>query len=151
MIQMIRTQSSNEDFLQLVQSLDHLLAVLDGDDHAFYAQFNKVDALKYVIVAYKNLVPAGCGAIKKMDASTVEVKRMYVEEAFRKKGIASQVLTALEEWAVELGYTRAVLETGIRQPEAIALYQKQGYRIIENYGQYAGLTTSVCFEKYLLL
>jgi GNAT superfamily N-acetyltransferase len=149
MIKVIRTNSSNSDFLMLVKSLDTLLAYLDGDDHAFYAQFNKVDALPYALVAYEGDLAVGCGAIKKMDEYTVEVKRMFVEDTQRKKGIATMLLTGLEEWAIELGYTRCKLETGIRQPEAIALYKKNGYQVIENYGQYAGVNTSVCFEKIL--
>jgi putative acetyltransferase len=149
MIKIIRTNSSSPDFLQLVQALDHFLAILDGDDHAFYAQFNKVDALQNAMVAYEGEKAAGCGAFKKMDEATVEIKRMYVDESCRNKGIATQVLLALEDWAKELGYTRCILETGIRQPDAIALYQKNGYRVIDNYGQYAGVETSVCFEKIL--
>lgn len=149
MIQIIRTTSSNSDFLLLVKALDQLLAILDGEDHAFYAQFNKPDALRQAIVAYDGNTPVGCGAFKELDATTVEVKRMYVNESFRNKGIATKVLLALEEWAHELGYTRCILETGIRQPDAIALYKKNGYRLIENFGQYAGVNTSVCFEKDL--
>ena len=61
---LIRTDSDHTDFRQLVALLDQDLAVRDGDDHAFYAQFNKVDAIKEVIVAYQNDVPVGCGAIK---------------------------------------------------------------------------------------
>jgi len=149
MIQIIRTTSSNSDFLLLVKALDQLLAILDGEDHAFYAQFNKPDALKQAIVAYEENTPVGCGAFKELDATTVEVKRMFVNESLRNKGIATKVLLALEEWALELGYTRCILETGIRQPDAIALYKKNGYRLVENFGQYAGVNTSVCFEKRL--
>lgn len=147
MIQIVRTNSSNSDFLRLVQALDSFLAILDGEDHAFYAQFNKVDALQQAIVAYEGGKAVGCGAFKILNESTVEVKRMYVDESFRNKGIATKVLAALEEWAVELCHTRCILETGIRQPDAIALYTKNGYRVIENFGQYAGVETSVCFEK----
>jgi len=149
MIQIIRTTSSNSDFLLLVKALDQLLAILDGEDHAFYAQFNKPDALKQAIVAYEENTPVGCGAFKELDATTVEVKRMFVNESLRNKGIATIVLLALENWALELGYTRCILETGIRQPDAIALYKKNGYRLVENFGQYAGVNTSVCFEKRL--
>ena len=74
---------------------------------------------------------------------------MYVLTTQRGKGIASQLLQTLETWAKELGNTRCVLETGIRQPEAIALYEKNGYRRIPNYGQYKGIKNSVCFEKLL--
>jgi len=77
----------------------------------------------------------------------MEMKRMYTVPAFRGKGIATMVLRELEKWAAELSYMKCVLETGKRQPEAIDLYKKNGYKIIPNYGQYIGVENSVCFEK----
>ncbi len=77
----------------------------------------------------------------------MEVKRMYTLPEYRGKGIAAAVLNELEKWAAELGCGRCVLETGMKQPEAIRLYEKSGYSVIPNYGQYAGLENSVCFEK----
>ena len=147
MIKLIRTDSSNTDFIDLVKHLDIYLAEKDGSEHAFYAQYNKVDLIKHVIVAYENHLPIGCGAIKAFAPGTMEVKRIYTSPEGRKKGIATQVLTELENWATELGYEKCVLETGKRQPEAIALYLKSGYQIIPNYGQYAQMGNSVCFEK----
>ena len=150
-IEFIRTDSSNPDFHQLVEELDRDLAIRDGDEHPFYAQFNKIDSIKHVIVAYIDGIPVGCGAFKPFDAYSVEIKRMYVPVAFRKKGIASLLLTQLEYWASESGYTRAVLETGKRQFEAIALYNRNGYQPMENFGQYAGKENSVCFQKKLVV
>jgi GNAT superfamily N-acetyltransferase len=72
---------------------------------------------------------------------------MYTLPEMRGQGVAGQVLSALEDWACELGYEKCVLETGKKQPEAIRLYEKSGYRRIQNYGQYAGVENSVCFEK----
>lgn len=145
---LIRTDSDNADFRTLVALLDKDLAVRDGEDHAFYAQFNKVDAIKEVIVAY-NENPIGCGAIKPFSATEAEVKRMFVHPDYRKQGIAAKVLIELESWAAELGFTACVLETGKKQPEAIALYQKVGYHITPNYGQYIGVDNSVCMAKLL--
>lgn len=149
MLSFLRTNSDNPDFIALVRLLDADLAERDGAEHSFYAQFNKIDAIKHVIVAYADGKPAGCGAIKELDAETMEVKRMYTPPENRGKGIAAAVLTALENWASELRYKRCVLETGKKQPEAIGLYKKSGYGLIENYGQYAGVENSVCFEKLL--
>jgi putative acetyltransferase len=149
MIELIYTNSENPDFIQLVRLLDKDLSVRDGEDHAFYNQFNKIDSIKYVIMAYDNELPVGCGAIKEYDALTMEVKRMYVDDSQRGKGIATLILSALEKWTKTLGYSKCILETGIKQPEAIALYKKNGYRIITNYGQYENVATSVCFEKEL--
>lgn len=150
MIELIRTNSQNPDFIHLVNLLDKDLSIRDGEDHAFYNQFNKIDSIKYVIVAYENQIPVGCGAIKEYDSQTMEVKRMYVDESHRGKGIATLILKALEKWAESLGYKKCLLETGIKQPEAIALYKKNGYSIILNYGQYENVETSVCFEKDLI-
>ena len=144
-----RTTSEHLDFVTLVQHLDNELAQRDGDEHAFYHQFNSIDALTHCIVTHIATEAVGCGAIKAFDPTTVEVKRMYVLTSQRGKGIASQLLQALETWAKELGNKRCVLETGIRQPEAIALYEKNGYYRIPNYGQYIGVENSVCFEKLL--
>lgn len=150
MIKLIRTDSENNNFIELVKHLDADLAKRDGDDHSFYAQFNKIDKLKYVVVAYENDIPKGCGAIKEFDQNTMEVKRMYTLPKSRGKGIAGLVLSELETWAAELKYQKCVLETGIKQPEAIALYVKCGYKLISNYGQYAGVENSRCFEKTVL-
>ena len=144
-----RTNSENKDFAVLVSHLDADLKIRDGDDHSFYNQFNKIDTIKHAIVAYLNDQPVGCGAIKEYNNNTMEVKRMFVLPAFRGKGIASKILTELEIWAKELLYESCILETGKKQPEAIALYQKNGYAVIENYGQYKGVDNSVCFEKKL--
>ena len=149
MLKLHQTTSTNVDFIELVMQLDADLAIRDGDDHAFYDQFNKIDLIKYAIVAYQDGKAVGCGAIKEFDTDSMEVKRMYVPPALRGKGIATVVLTALENWASELGYKACILETGKAQPEAISLYQKNGYAIIENYGQYAGVDNSVCFKKVL--
>lgn len=149
MIRLFRTNSENEDFLNLVRLLDAGLAIVDGEDHSFYSQFNKVDKIRYVVVAYENQKPVGCGAIKEFEPGTMEVKRMFVLPEVRKKGIASKILNDLEIWSLELSCNKCVLETGKRQPEAIGLYKKSGYKQIPNYGQYIGVENSVCFEKTL--
>jgi putative acetyltransferase len=146
----LRTDSENTDFLALVKQLDTYLSEKDGDEHSFYAQFNKVDSIKHVIVAYDGDLSVGCGAIKAFSQDVMEVKRIYVLPTQRGRGIASQILQHLEVWARELGYRKCILETGTRQEEAIILYQKNGYkRMLLNYGQYEGVENSLCFEKDL--
>lgn len=142
-----RTDSDDPDFISLVRFLDADLAERDGDDHSFYAQFNKIDKIRHAVVAYDDGQAVGCGAIKVFSPEAMEVKRMYVLPECRKKGIARQVLAELEKWASELSYKKCVLETGKKQPEAIALYLRSGYHRIANYGQYAGIANSMCFEK----
>jgi putative acetyltransferase len=142
-----RTTSAHPGFVALVRHLDAYLAHIDGDEHAFYAQYNKIAALQNVVVALDGDTPIGCGAFKPFDESTVEVKRMYVLPEWRGKGVAPQVLSELERWAAELGYRRCLLETGLRMPDAVAFYTKNGYGRTENFGQYAGVENSACFEK----
>ncbi len=147
MIKIKRTTSTDMDFIELVAFLDKDLAKRDGDDHSFYAQYNKIDMIKHVIVAYEDDKAIACGAMKPYADDTMEIKRMYTSENARSKGIASIVLQNLEIWAKELSYTKCILETGIRQPEAIRLYTKNRYQLIPNYGQYKDVEDSRCFEK----
>ena len=147
MITLIRTNSFNKDFIHLVKYLDAELAVLDGPEHEFYAQLNKTAEIKHVIVAYEDDKPVSCGAIREYSPTIMEVKRMYTLPASRGKGIATKILKELERWASELAYQKCILETGKRQPDAIWLYQKNGYNIIPSYGKYLAMENSVCFEK----
>ncbi|MBN8836289.1 MAG: GNAT family N-acetyltransferase [Sphingobacteriia bacterium] len=149
MFQLVRTDSTNKNFIELVKLLDADLAIRDGDEHAFYAQFNKTNMLKHVLVGYENNIAVACGAIKSFNENSMEVKRMFVLPSHRNKGYASTILKGLEQWAKELGFHTCVLETGKNQPEAIQLYQKNSYHIIPNYGQYIGVENSICFEKKL--
>jgi putative acetyltransferase len=144
---LLRTTSKNPDYQKLVVFLDATLKILDGEDHEFYAQFNKSEAIKNVVVFYENNQPLGCGAFKFYEDKTFEIKRMYVLPEERGKGIAHQILNELEKWAKELDYNNCVLETGIKQVEAVGLYQKAGYAVIPNYGQYKGVENSVCMQK----
>ena len=149
MLVLRRTYATNPQFQDLVTLLDDELAILDGEDHSFYHQLNTIGNLRFVVLALKGDQPVGCGAIREFDELTMEVKRMYVTIAERGQGIATRILAELENWAREMRAERCVLETGKRQPDAIALYTKCGYRSIPNYGQYAQMENSVCFEKKL--
>lgn len=149
MISLIRTDSANKDFIRLVKDLDADLAVRDGEEHSFYSQFNKLDLIRHVIVAYKDNIAISCGAIKQYDPKTMEIKRMFTSPENRGKGFAGLILLELENWASEMNFEKCILETGKRQAEAIRLYKRSGYDIIPNYGQYAGIENSVCFMKKL--
>lgn len=151
MIKLVRTDSENKDFVELVKHLDADLTIRDGEDFAFFTQFNKIDKIKHVVVAYENNMPISCGAIKEYDKKSMEIKRMFTSVEKRGRGIALMILMELEKWANELHYERCVLETGIKQPEAIRLYTKNGYQLIPNYGQYVGVEACKCFEKKVQL
>jgi len=149
MIQFVKTDGNNADFILLVEKLDAYLKITDGEDHQFYNQYNSIDQLKYVLLAYENKSPVACGAIKKYDVETMEVKRMYVIPEARRKGLARKVLTHLEAWAKVLGFKKCILETGKRQVEAVQFYHNTGYALIPNYGQYKNVENSLCFQKAL--
>ena len=147
MTRLKRTNSDDNDFIKLVVLLDQDLKIRDGEDHAFYNQFNKTDKIKHVVVFYENDAAVGCGAFREKEKDTVEIKRMFVHPDYRKKGIATKVLAELELWAAEINYTYTILETGKNQPEAISLYQKLHYTIIPNYPPYENMDNSVCMKK----
>jgi len=149
MIKLVRTNSQNTDFINLVKQLDAYLKITDGDEHDFYNQFNSIENLKHTVVAYIENKAVGCGAFKPFNKKSVEVKRMFTTTETRGKGIATQILKELENWATELNYSSCVLETGIRQNEAVQFYKKSLYKITPNYGQYIGIENSLCFEKQL--
>jgi putative acetyltransferase len=144
-----RTESSDPDFPLLVALLNFELRERYGELQVIYDQYNHISNLDTVVIAYANDIPAGCGCFKKFDDASVEIKRMFVKPAERKQGIASAILSELEIWAKEDGYTFTVLETANQQHESIALYQKQGYQVIPNYGQYIGMDASICMRKEL--
>ncbi len=147
MITIKRTTSDDVDFQKLVSLLDKDLAIRDGVEHSFYAQLNKIDSIKNVVVLYVNKEAVSCGAYKVYNENTVEIKRMFTELSYRGSGLAAKVLGELESWAKENNYQNCILETGKKQPEAIALYTKAGYNIIPNYGQYEHVENSVCMRK----
>ena len=147
MKKIIRTDNKNVDFNKLIIELDAYLKVTDGADHEFYNQFNGLDNIKNVVIAYQDSQAIGCGAFKKLDNETIEIKRMYVKFAHRGSGTAQAILNSLELWASEKGFKKCILETGNRQVEAIKFYKKAGYKSIPNYGQYIHMDDSNCFEK----
>ncbi|RNC84898.1 MAG: GNAT family N-acetyltransferase [Winogradskyella sp.] len=149
MITITRATSKHQDFIDLVKQLDAYLKVTDGDDHAFYNQYNSIESLNHVVIAYYENKPIGCGAFKEFNENSVEVKRMYVLPKSRVNGVGKQILNALEIWAKDLGYNSCVLETGKRQIEAVQFYKKCNYTSIPRYGQYQQMENSLCFEKQL--
>jgi putative acetyltransferase len=147
MINLQRTDSNNEDFRALIKELDKNLWSRYKDQQAIYDQHNIIENNQNVIVAYKNSEAVGCGCFKKFNDGIVEIKRMYVKPQHRGQKIAAAILQELEKWAKELNNTITVLETGIRQQEAIHLYRKSGYLVIENYGAYKNMPESICMRK----
>ncbi len=148
-VKLIRTNSEHANFIELVKLLDSYLTVIDGEDHSFYDQFNSIENLKYVVVAYENGEAVGCGAIKIFNDTCMEVKRMFVQPVCRGKGLARKILFELEHWAQELGYKKCILETGRRMQDAVMFYTNCGYQEIPNFEPYTKMENSICFEKLI--
>ncbi len=145
----VRVDNDNLDFQKLIVSLDADLAGRYGPIQKHFAQFNKVDNIRDVVVAYAEGDPAGCGAFKPYDTEIVELKRIFVTAEYRRKGLAGLILRELELMAKAKGFRTAILETGVLQPEAIQLYRKAGFEIIPNYEPYIDSINSVCMQKRL--
>ncbi|WP_051148668.1 GNAT family N-acetyltransferase [Desulfospira joergensenii] len=148
-MKIVKTPNTHEDFTGLIRRLDAELTARYGDGQSEYDEHNRIDPIDTAVIGYVEGIPAACGCFKVLDPCTVEIKRMYVTRNLRRKGLSTSILKALEAWSRDLGHTRAVLETGKGQPEALGLYQKNGYRVIDNYGPYKDLENSICMEKAL--
>jgi GNAT superfamily N-acetyltransferase len=133
-----------------------LIAALDADLQARYPgePINGITAEAFeanggtFVIGYLNDVPVASGGLRPLD-DAIEVKRMFVVPEQRGRGLAKQMLKFLEDVARKRGFTRALLETGTAQPEAIALYEACGWTRIAPFGQYADDPRSVCFGKAL--
>lgn len=145
---LIRTTRTHPTFQTLVQALNTELASRDGADHPL-AQFNPTTNLLGVVLSYQGETPVGCGAIGRYDEQSVEIKRMYVVPAARGQKIGKQLLNELESWAKEQGYRKSLLFMGSRQPEALRLYQNNGYRSIPPYGELKDILDCICRSKLL--
>jgi len=149
-IEIIRCDSNHSDFVLLKDKLDRELLSMYKEAMEFYGPHNLLKDNTPSVVLYDKNIPVACGAYKYVAAlEAVEIKRMYVEDEARGKGYSKKILLALETWAAEEGYKKAVLETGPVNVAAIHLYKNTGYTIIENYPPYVGLEDSICMSKKL--
>lgn len=146
-MKIVQTNNSNEDFVKLTSQLDAELNERYGSKQSEYDKHNKIDPIETAIVGYLNDKAIACGCFKQVDKETIEIKRMFVDAHHRRNGFSIKILTELEKWASKLGHSKALLETGKGQPEAIALYKRCGYQQIENYGPYIGFKNSICMKK----
>ncbi|TWI91027.1 GNAT family N-acetyltransferase [Chitinophaga japonensis] len=144
-----RVNSGHPGFRKLIIELDKELWNIFGTVQAQYDQYNSIEQIDTVVLAYEQDTVVACGCFKQYDAQTVEIKRMFVVPGRRSAGVATLLLQELEAWARELQYQAAILETGKIMPAAVRLYEKNGYVVTENYGQYVGMEQSVCMRKRL--
>ena len=148
-VEVIITDPNNSDFLLLTGLLDKELSERYGEQQQQYTKHNQVTTMIDVVIVYKDKLPVACGAFKKHGPDAAEIKRVFVRAEYRGQGLSKSVMNKLEERIQSAGFTYAVLETGIKQPEAIQLYKKCGYEITENYEPYIGYENSVCMRKAL--
>jgi GNAT superfamily N-acetyltransferase len=148
-IEIIKTTSENADFGALITALDASLWERYPELKTNYWGNNVIELNPNVVIVYFDNNAVGCGCFKKYDKNTIELKRMFVSPEARGLGLAKKIILELELWAHELGFSCSVLETLCKQKEAIGLYQKVGYTIIDNYEPYIGLENSICMQKQI--
>ena len=147
MVNIIRTKADNEVFHELIKELDKDLHGNNYEAQNQYDSLNKIPIDAHVVLCFDDYRAIGCGCIKVIDYEVVEVKRMYIKKDERGKGLSKLIIKELEKWANEIGMKKMILETGIKQIEAIGLYKGMGFSEIEKYGEYKGMTTSICMGK----
>lgn len=135
-----------KDFLLLSNELDEYLngAIGGEEKREKYKGFNHLDTMDYVIIAYEESKPVGCGALRKYSEESMEIKRVFVREAYRKNGVAAEIMERLISRAREQGYQNMILETGEFLPASVRLYTRFGFKRIQNYGAYINMEESLC-------
>lgn len=142
--------TNHSDLLQLVKELDAFFVGKWGQQIAEgYQELHNLSQMAYALICYDNKKLVGCGCYKVIDHQTVEIKRMYVNERYRRQGIATKILNRLEKKAVSEGFVIAELETGKDMQDNILMYQKCGYDLVENYGVFKGDNICICMKKNL--
>jgi Acetyltransferases len=148
-IRILKTNSRNQDFISLVKLLDDDLNQRYGELQKQYINYNKLDYINDVVIIYNNEMPIACGAFKEHHMDSIELKRIFVKKEFRRQGLSKLVVNELERLGKSDRYRYAVLETGIKQHEAINLYHSLGYTMIQNFEPYIGNKNSICMKKDL--
>jgi len=139
---------NDEKVLAITEELSENLYLRFGSDGKNSFQDWENENSKFVfVVAEINSEIVGCGAIRPIDTTTGEVKRMYAK--YPGKKIGQTILGFLENEAVNLGYANLVLETRVKNESAVQFYQKQGYKVIPNYGKYTDRPEAICLGKSL--
>jgi GNAT superfamily N-acetyltransferase len=160
MICRVEIELRSENFLsslsqQLVSALNDELDARYPEEGANYFDLDAEEVAAgrgAFLVAFIAGKPVGCGAVRRIAPTVAEIKRMYVAPSARSRGVGRRILDELESIARELGATRLVLETGVRQPEALALYTRAGFTTIPLFGRYGDTPhpeLSVCMGKQL--
>ncbi|MGX8709428.1 MAG: GNAT family N-acetyltransferase [bacterium] len=150
-MEIIFTNGDDERFVNLCHKLDeHLNDVVGGEkQRKQYIQYNTLENIHDVVLIIEDGKAAACGGFKEYEPGTAEIKRVFTEKGCRNRGYGKSIMNALEERALNKGYTKLILETGFLLKEAIRMYTSIGFHVIKNYGQYINMPESVCMEKKL--
>lgn len=150
-MKIVYTDGKNKDFIELCSLLDDNLNEIVGGEkqRKQYNQYNTLEKIHDVVLIYDGMLAVGCASFKHYDEGIAEVKRVYVRKEYRGQGISKHLMGCLEELAKNKGYRTLILETGALLVEALGLYKKLGYTMIENYGPYKDMKESVCMQKCL--
>lgn len=146
-IEVVKTTSENPDFISLIKTFDTFLWERYPELKKDYWGNNLIEFNENVILVYLEDKPVASGCFKKYDIKTVELKRMFVLPEARGLGLAQLIIKELEAEAKKIGFQKMILETLYKQVEAIGLYQKVGFNIVDNYEPYVGLSNSICMSK----
>ena len=132
---------------ELIAELSSRYADREDDEASSFHPADATVPRGAFVIATLDGRPVGCGALRPMTDEVAEIKRMYVHPDARGLGVGRAIIAELERLAQDFGYRGLKLETGLRQPEAIALYTGRGFVRIESYADYRDNPLSVCFGK----
>ena len=147
----IWTNGNNEDFQKFYIKTEKFYSSIVGGlkNRVAFVPYNISDSITDVLIASVSGVAVGCAGLKAYSDSDVEIKRVWVDPEFRGNHISTAMMDALEKKAIELGFKRAILQTRPQMEEAVHLYTKRGYVLVDNYPPYDKLEGAICFAKEL--
>lgn len=145
------TDGNNEAFRQFyIETENYYSQIVGGaEKRTGFIPYNLSDTISDVLIVYINGKPVACAGLKKYSDSDVEIKRVWVEPESRGQKIASKMMNLIEEKARQMNYKRAILQTRPIMPDAVGLYEKRGYSLIDNYPPYDRLEGAICMALEL--
>ncbi len=145
------TDGNNEDFHRFYLKTEEYYSRLVGGkgNRAAFIPYNVSESISDVLIAYYGSVAVGCAGLKRYSDADVEVKRVWIDPAFRGHHIATNLMKRLEERSREQHYKRAILQTRPIMIDAVTLYTNRGYSLIQNYPPYDELEGAICMAKKL--
>ena len=150
-IEFIWTDGNNEDFYRFYLETEEYYSQVAGGkkNREGFVQYNLSSAIPDVVIAYMDGVAVGCAGLKKYSDSDVEIKRVWVVPCCRGKHIATELMNRIEEKAREMNFRRTILQTRPIMNDAVELYTKRGYKLIDNYPPYDKLEGAICMALEL--